>query len=195
VHCHRRADNSTFRPPVTQKPHLNSLPARYSWYSVAWGTVCQLAACGRPAADVLSGMLCRMQVTILTRTMNVNSEHHKASGSSSCKAHRVRAAKVSHRCSCMQSTACDSGSRYIRAPSALLRAVAQPLPGPVSSARLRSPPSFACVRHRNKPAPELVRRHRITHACVCKVLATATAYPKRAHVPVPLTWLSTSVWL
>ena len=94
-----------------------------------------------------------------------------------------------------QSTGRDSGPRYLRAPSALLRAVAQPLPGPVSSARLRSLPSSARARHRNKPAPELLRRHRITHACFCKVLATATAYPKRAHVRVPLTWLSTSVWL
>jgi hypothetical protein len=42
---------------------------------------------------------------------------------------------------------------------------------------------FVCVRPpSNKPAPEPVRRHRITHACICKVLATAAAYPKRAHV-------------
>jgi hypothetical protein len=53
---------------------------------------------------------------------------------------------------------------------------------PVSLARLRSPPFVCVVRHRNKPAPEPVRRHRITHACICKVLATAAAYPKRAHV-------------
>ena len=91
--------------------------------------------------------------------------------------------------------ACDSGTTYIGTPSEPLGAVAQPLPGPVSSARLRSPPSFACVRHRNNPAPEPVRRHRISHASFCRVLATATAYPKRAHVPVPLTWLSTPVWL
>ncbi len=36
---------------------------------------------------------------------------------------------------CRQSSACNSGSRYLRAACALLRAVAQPLPGPVSSAR------------------------------------------------------------
>jgi hypothetical protein len=35
-----------------------------------------------------------MQVKILTRTMKVKSEHHKASGSSSAKAHRVRAADL-----------------------------------------------------------------------------------------------------
>ena len=31
-------------------------------------------------------------------------------------------------------------------------------------------PSFACVRHRNEPAPELAlaRGYRITHACFCK---------------------------
>jgi hypothetical protein len=39
-----------------------------------------------------------MQVKILTRTMKTKSEHHKVSGSSSAKAHRIRAANLpSHR--------------------------------------------------------------------------------------------------
>jgi hypothetical protein len=48
-----------------------------------------------------------VQVKILTRTMKVKSEHHKVSGSSSAKAHRVRAANLnlrlpSHRLSAIQ---------------------------------------------------------------------------------------------
>ena len=44
-----------------------------------------------------------MQVKILTRTMKVKSEHHKVSGSSSAKAHRIRAANLpSHRLSEIQ---------------------------------------------------------------------------------------------
>ena len=44
-----------------------------------------------------------MQVKILSRTMKVKSEHHKVSGSSSAKAHWIRAANLpSHRLSEIQ---------------------------------------------------------------------------------------------
>jgi hypothetical protein len=89
--------------------------------------------------------------------------------------------------------ACDSGTTYIGTPSEPLGAVAQPLPGPVSSARggptVRHP-SFACVRHRNKPAPELVRGRRTTHACFCKMLQPI----RSADVRVPF-HVAIDVWL
>ena len=56
-----------------------------------------------PSAGAPGWVPVGMQVKILTRTMKVKSEHHKFSGSSSAKAHRVRAANLpSHRLSEIQ---------------------------------------------------------------------------------------------
>ncbi len=83
VQPERQLENDDSRNAATQRK--TARPRRCGL--LLRGTL--VLSCLGQAADVLAS---KCKYKSLTRTMKVKSEHHKASGSSSAKAHRVRAA-------------------------------------------------------------------------------------------------------
>ena len=77
--------------------------------------------------------------------------------------------------------------RLVRPAAQQLTAVAQPLQGPVASARSCVPLRITIDHHRSKPSPEPILDRATKRRCFCGMLAAATTDPRRAalaRVPV-----------
>ena len=89
---------------------------------------------------------------------------------------------------CAQRTERGHGLRLMQLAAEQLIAVAQPLQGPVASARTCVPLRITIDHHRSKPSLEPILDRATKRRCFCGMLAAATTDPRRAAlvcVPCP----------